>query len=200
MTLGGQMRSKFIITIGVVAIIMVIIITSILSIVYLSSNDETKITVYPIVISTNDVYNVSQTYSMNYKEVHDAFYYNYSNSATSELQSLIIDYILEEAERIGEDPEELDACLQSINSIRDNRAWYIPCYVEKAIFEYHPDSWGGKEYPDSYEYNPDESKPSINESCWIVVMNVGSKGDMGHIEIFFISIETKQIMHRGGCD
>ena len=77
---------------------------------------------------------------------------------------------------------------------------FLGDYIEKGIFEYRLLLTGEKVTPDMVQYHSGDIGPLISEPCWIVVMNVRSKGDLGHIEISFISIETKSIINSGGCD
>ena len=197
------MKERSIIQISIsLGVITSVVLSVIIYVVIFRTENEPEMTVKPVVISTDKLYNTSNYHNSGWTSIHATFREIYSKTATSKLQKKLVEKTLEKSETIGEDPYELAKCLNCIQYIRENTAWHIPCYVEKSFFEYHllPDGRVIEaEYVDSLSID-NGPVTYIVESCWFIVLNERSKGDMGHYSVYFISIEDKEIIYNNGCN
>ncbi|MGA1793452.1 MAG: hypothetical protein ACMUHM_05835 [Thermoplasmatota archaeon] len=192
-------RTQVFIGIGAVVILSMMIVSVL--ILQSQGSDDVEVTVDPVVVSSGAVYNMSTVHDIDWRDIHHSFERNYSRTATAELQLKIITIMLQKAEDIGEDPQELNDCLYSIAHIKDNADWNIPCYAERAYFQFYETPDGFKADEKYVMEHPEIDFGQIrNETCWIIVFNVRAKGDMGHIDIYWISTETNERLYYEGCD
>lgn len=154
------------------------------------SKEESGMTLEPEVKVTNKLY-----YQSNYSKLYgdpdiwEKFNEEYGGKYSRDLREEIIENMKFQAEELGEKPGELEKCLVATGQFDELDENRLPCYAEKARYEYYVD-YKGKDSFYIRDMNESELGPTTTEPCWIIVVNWGFEGEaLGHIKTYIISAE-----------
>jgi len=137
---------------------------------------ETHLKCEPTVVVTGINYS-SNPNNIPYNEAHTRFKENYTGSDLSiELRNAIVQNITEKVEQLGENSPIIYEAIKVTYGDWKERPMMIPCYAEKAIYN--------------------------DEPVWIIAFNRcnGFEGDIGHYDIFYVSIQTLETQWYTGCN
>jgi hypothetical protein len=130
-----------------------------------------------------------------FEEFNDEYGVEYSQR----LQENIIENMKVQVRADGEDAEEMEKCLKATGQFGGHDSPRLPCYAERARFEYYSNHRGVDPY-ELEDMEPSELGPTTIEECWIFVINWGMEGEpLGHIKIYAISTEDCTILYYSTC-
>jgi hypothetical protein len=141
-----------------------------------TKDQEILIKCEPTVVVTGINYS-SNPDDVPYDEAHTRFKENYTaNDLSIELRNAIVQNITEKAEQLGENSSILYEAIKVTYDDWEERPFMIPCYAEKALY--------------------------LDEPVWIIAFNRcnGFVGDIGHFDIFYVSIQTLERQWYTGCN
>ena len=120
-------------------------------------------------------------------DIWDKFNDVYGGKYSKKLRDEIIESMKNQAKNLSEDPMILEECLMATGQFDEPNSIRLPCYAEKARYEYYT-AHKGKSYWELEELNESELGPTEIEPCWIFVINWGMGGEpLGHIKTYIIS-------------
>jgi hypothetical protein len=140
------------------------------------NEQETHLKCEPTVVVTGINYS-SNPDDVPYDESHKRFKENYTGGDLSiELRDTIVQNMTERAEQLGENSSIIYEAIKVTYDNWQERPIMIPCYAEKAIYNYEP--------------------------VWIIAFNRcnGFEDDIRHFDIFYVSIQTLETQWYTGCN
>jgi hypothetical protein len=191
-----KMKKSSIIAIVCIIVILVAVISTYVFITYFYTSMSLK----PEVIVTNNDYHQSN-FSNTFEEpaIWGEFNDVYGGKYSDDLRKDIFESMKSQASDLGEDPNVLEECLMAtgqFDEVNNNR---LPCYAEKAIYEYYVNHKGKTDF-DIGDMNEMTLGPTEIESCWIIVINWGMGGEpFGHIKTYVISTEDYSVLYYLTC-
>ena len=154
----------------------------------------------PEVIVTNKNYhqsNFSSTFAE--PDIWDEFNEVYGGKYSDNLRNEIIESMGSQASELGEDPDVLEKCLKATGQFDSSNNNRLPCYAEKAYYEYYTNHKGKDDY-EIEELNGTDLGPTQNDPCWIIVINWGIGDEpLGHIKTYAISTEDFSVLYYITC-
>ena len=181
------MKEKYSLMIAIIAVILIILSAGCIN-SGPSGKEKVSMTLEPEVKVTNTLYNQSSfSRSFPEPEIWDEFNEVYGGKCSDRLLNEIIGSMKSQAKNLSEDPSVLENCLMATGQFDEPNNNRLPCYAEKARFEYYINYKGKAAYEiediDEFELGPKEVEP-----CWIFVLNWGMGDEpLGHIKIYAIS-------------
>jgi hypothetical protein len=179
-------------------IILIIIISAGASYYYISTP---SMTLEPEVVVTNRLWgqiNFSRGYGT--PDIWYEFDETYTSKYSDKLLTEIIESMKEQAEDLGEDPELLEECLLATDQFDDSEYHKLPCYAEKARYEFYTNH-RGKHFDEFEDLNDTERGPTETHRVWIFILNWGFPNEwLDHIKYYVISIEEPSILYYQTCD
>ena len=137
---------------------------------------ETHLKCEPTVVVTGINYS-SNPNDVPYNKAHTRFKENYTADDLSiELRNTIVQNMAVQAELLRENSSILYEAIKVTYDDWEERPFMIPCYAEKALY--------------------------LDEPVWIIAFNRcnGFIGDIGHFDIFYVSIQTLETQWYTGCN
>jgi hypothetical protein len=165
-----------------------------------SDDNVTRMSLEPEVIVSNKLYHQAN-FSSEFAEpdIWDKFNEVYGGKYSRALLDDIIESMRVQAEELGEKPGELEKCLVATGDFDELDENNLPCYAEKARYEYYVD-YKGQDSSYIREMNETDLGPTTTESCWIIVVNWGFEGEnLGHIKTYIISAEDFSELYFLSC-
>jgi hypothetical protein len=188
-------KSSIIVIVCIVVILMAVILTFVFLTYF-----YTSMTLKPEVVVTNKNYHQS-SFSNSFEEptIWDEFNEVYGGKYSDDLRNDIIESMKSQAKDLGKDPDVLEECLMAtgqFDEVNNNR---LPCYAEKANYEYYINHKGKTDF-DIRDMNEMTLGPTETDPCWIIVINWGVDGEpFGHIKTYIISTDDYSVLYYLTC-
>jgi hypothetical protein len=187
---------------SVIAIVcLVVIIVAVISTFVFLTYFNTSMSQEPEVIVTNKNYHQSN-FSNSFVEpaIWEEFNEIYGGKYSDNLRNEIIESMKSQAIELGENPGLIEKCLKATGQFDDANNNRLPCYAEKANYEYYVNHKGKIDF-DIREMNETELGPTDVDPCWIIVINWGMDDEpFGHIKTYAISTVDYAVLYYLTCD
>jgi hypothetical protein len=137
-----------------------------------TNNSSTEVSMRPIVRVTDKDYDDDMN-GFTYYEFLEKFADEYQGTYSGGLKDNLIEDMMEQAEALGEDPEELEECIEATGETKGSVV-SLPCLAEKAKFDGDP--------------------------VWIIVFTWGMDADdLGHERYYVIDVDTLETLKFETC-